>query len=181
MLDNKENKMTMLIVILLIVVICLELFHLIKLHEVSVNSQLTNFAIYGKDIHRGLKHESERLRAEANNIRNDFRRRNVPTNIKRNNAPIVKSKRYDEKQQAFILELIVPNGLKKEDVGLELRNNVLGITYAGYLQMKSGDHQAEELVSVYRLFEIPQTKATIGDVKYNINGDILTVIVPITK
>ena len=77
MSDNKENKITLLIIILLIVVVCLELIHLIKLHEVSVNSQLTNFAIYGKDVHETLRHESEKLKAKANNARNEFKRRNV--------------------------------------------------------------------------------------------------------
>ncbi len=181
MSDNKENKITLLIIILLIVVVCLELIHLIKLHEVSVNSQLTNLAIYGKDIHETLRHESEKLKSKAHNTRNEFKRRNVLANMKRNNAPILKSKKYDEKQQAFILELIVPDGLKREDVGLELRNNVLGITYTGYIQVKSGDQQAEELVSVYRLFEIPQTKASVNDIKYDVNDDILTIIVPIIK
>ena len=181
MSEIKENKITILIIVLLIIVMCLELFHLIKLHEISVHSQLTNLAIYGNDISRGLKHESEKLRREIDNIKKDFKRKTTPANLKKTTVPMVKSKNYDEKQQVYILELVVPNGLKKEDVEFDLKNNILGITYAGYIQVNFENVQSSDFVSVYRAFEIPETKATVNDIKYNINNDILTVMIPIIK
>lgn len=181
MTEKKENKVTILIIVLLILIVCLELFHLIKLHEISIHSQLTNFALYGNDLHKGLRHETERLKGELNNIRNDFKKKKaMPANIKNGNK-IVKSTKYDKEQQVFILEVFVPKNLKKEDVGLELNNNILGITYSGFIQINYENTQTEDFVSIYKSFEIPQTKATINDVKYDVNNGILTVIVPITK
>lgn len=181
MSENKnENKITFLIVALLIVVILLQVLHLIKLHEISLSSQLTNLSIYGSHARRDFRDEMIRLRDDERNIRHHLARRRIAKNMQ-DTSLMIKNQNYDEKNQVYTLEIAVPKNLKKDDIAIDFKNNTLGIAFGGFVEMQNQENTMTDNFAVYRFFETPETKAELKDIKYDLNNGLLKIEVPIIK
>ena len=179
---NHKEKTLLLIVVLIIIVIILQIFHLVKLDKVSVNSEIINMKLHYGSAREYLKNQSYRLKDDFEKTEKHFRRKKSHNmDVNSHSIPLLKSKKYDSKEEVYILEIAVPMGLQKDNIELDLRKNVLSIAFGGYVQVQSADEEVGDVFSVYRVFEIPETKAKLSDVKYDIQNGILTIIVPIIK
>ena len=180
--NNKSGEHTfeVIIVVLLAIIICFEMIHCIKLHEISTNAQLTNMAIYGGNVNATLKREIATLKNEAQKMRGELGKKHMLLKHA-DKMPLLNKEKYDEENNVYVLEMRVPSGLKKEDVSFELDDNILGIGFGGIMEMENKNAQSADVFSVYRFFTIPETKATVKDIEYDIDDNILEVKVPIIK
>ena len=175
-----EHTFEIIVVIFLAVIVCFELIHLMKVHEISTNTRLTNLAIYGGDASMALRRETEMLKHETERIKHEMNKKQMVSK-QTNKEPVLKNEDYDEKNKAYVLEIKVPNNWTKDDLFIQLKKNVLGVGFAGVIEAENGDEQVSDMFSAYRFFAIPETKAKFSDIKYNINNGILTVVIPIIK
>lgn len=177
---NGEHIFEVIIVVLLAVIVCFEMIHCIKLHEISNNTQLTNMAIYGADVSSTLRREAAMLRRESERIKYGLSNKHIFLKHS-DKMPLLNKEKYDDKNKLYTLEMEIPAGLTKDDIWFELDNNILGIGFGGVMEMENNDTESADVFSVYRFFTIPETKAKVKDIKYNINDGILIVNIPIIK
>ncbi len=182
--NNENNKFQIIIIVLLAIIICFQLIHCIKLYEISYNSQLTNMAIFGSDINSSLKKELDTLKIEANKVGLDLDKKPMPNHPRpkiHNRELIVKKEKIDISDNMYTLEMKVPMKFTKKDVDVNFKHNILTISFEGVMELKNENIEESNVFSVYKSFLVPNTKATIKDVEYNVKDGILTVHVPIIK
>lgn len=182
--ESKENHTFQIIVIVLLaVIVCFQMIHCIKLNEISYNSQLTNMAMFGGDIDMALKREANVLRMEADRIGQDIGRKHMLLKRHQPKQPPmpVEKETVDEKNKLYTIEMRIPKKLTKEDVSIDLQDNMLGVSFGGSVEMETDNSKSSDVFSVYKFFSIPETKATVKDVTYNVKDGLLKITVPLIK
>ncbi len=175
--NNKNNKFQIIIIVLLAIIICFQLIHCIKLYEISYNSQLTNIAIFGNDINSSLIKKHDILKMKA-----DMPRKHMPIPPKPHNVgPAMEKEKIDIENNTYTLEMKVPKKITKKDINVNFKDNILAVSFSGSVELKNNNIEESNIFSVYKSFLVPNTKATIKDIKYNIKDEILKVVVPIIK
>lgn len=180
--NNKNNKFQIIIIVLLAIIICFQLIHCIKLYEISYNSQLTNIAIFENDINSSLKKEHDILKMKTNRL--DIDKKHIPIHPKPKRhsiGPTMEKEKIDIENNVYTLEMKVPKKITKKDINVNFKDNILAVSFSGSVELKNNNVEESNVFSVYKSFLVPNTKATIKDIKYNIKDEILKVVVPIIK
>ena len=89
------------------------------------------------------------------------------------------TERYDKEKKVFVVEVGVPEDIQQDNINIELNNNTLKIAILQTEEVKNGDSAIQNFIGFSRFFIIPQTRATVEDVKYEIKNGVLTAIIPI--
>lgn len=180
--NNKEYKFQIIIIVLLSIIICFQLIHCIKLYEISYNSQLANIAIFGGDINSPLRKEYNISNMRPNIIMHDENKKHISIHPKLNTMmPVIEKERIDINNNLYTLKMNVPMKYTKKDVDINFKDNIIAISFSGIMKLKNENTEESNMFSVYKSFLVPDTKATLKDVKYDIKDGILTVNVPIIK
>lgn len=185
MLDNQNKKectFQITIIVLLAVIICFQIIHCIKLYEISYNTQIANMAVFNGDIDMALKKEVDLLKMEADRIGLDIDRKHMLLKeelIKK--EPMLDEEIIDLKNNTYTLKTRVPINIKKKDINVELKDNIISINFAEISEIRNKNTEKSNLFSVYKSFSVPATKATKKDISYNVKDGLLTVNIPIIK
>lgn len=180
--NNKEYKFQIIIIVLLSIIICFQLIHCIKLYEISYNSQLINMAMFNGDINSHFKKEYNILKTRDDIDKPHFGRRHMPIHPKPNDIGSgIEKEKVDINNNMYTLEMRVPMKFTKKDVNINFKDNIIAISFSGNMKLKNKNTEESNIFSVYKSFLVPDTKATLKDVKYDIKDGILIVNVPIIK
>lgn len=180
--NNKECKFQIITIILLSIVICFQVIYCIKLYEISYNSKLINIAMFNGNIESQLRKEYGVLKMRNDMLEPRIGTKHIPIHIKPNDIGLViKKEKIYINDNMYILEMKVPMKFTKKDVDINFKDNILAISFSGIMELKDKKIEESNMFSVYKSFLVPDTKATLKDIKYNIKDDILTVNVPIIE
>ena len=131
----------------------------------------------GNDINSSLIKKHDILKMKA-----DMPRKHMPIPPKPHNVgPAMEKEKIDIENNTYTLEMKVPKKITKKDINVNFKDNILAVSFSGSVELKNNNIEESNIFSVYKSFLVPNTKATIKDIKYNIKDEILKVVVPIIK
>lgn len=128
------------------------------------------------DIYDAVSREIFNIRREFERLNREFERINNRTQreFRRQFVYYPQIKNNDE---SFEFSLKLPKEINKEDIKVDLQNNNLVIK----IDKNIKDENSSFSTSFFESYTLPQTKATMKDVKIDFNKNELKVIVPILK
>ncbi len=161
-------------------------------HDFWFNDDERHIERRREEIRKNLKHEKpnaeKKLPPKIFNDEKPMPKKDFPHhNRNRNKINVMNDfsfsiqEKYDKENNQFIATINVPMNLDKKDIMVDFKDNIMTVSFSKLNEKKDENSTMESYYNFSRSFSVPETKATLKDVKQVLNKGVLTLTVPIIK